>query len=131
MNIIKVLSITLLLASCAGRSPNPCATARPGDTELPCSYLLSEMQEIEGNVKRLLPDSQKTGKNVALGATGALFIVPLFFMDFSEAEKIELEAYQARYNHLVRLYNGKCSVGNAKPIAEMKISLEEKEEKNK
>lgn len=76
-----------------------------------CSDILSEMSEVERKIKILVPDSQKTGKNVALGATGLFFIVPLFFMDFSDAEKVEIEALQERYNYLQRLYRSKncCS----------------------
>ena len=98
-----------------------------GSYLLSCQYMISEMSEIEAKIQRLLPDSQKTGKNVALGATGAFLIVPLFFMDFSDAEKMEVESYQARYNHLARLYNDKkcCS----SPVAPMALVTQDHEQK--
>ena len=115
---IATATLTIALSACAGRNPNPTPIVRPGDDTLSCQYMVSEMSEIEDKVKKLIPDSQKTGKNVALGVTGAFFIVPLFFMDFSEAEKIEVEALQARYNHLARLYNDKkCSSTQIPPMA--------------
>ena len=59
------------------------------------------MREIDENVKKLLPKSNKTGKNVALGVTGAVIFWPaLLFMDFSDAEKLEIEAYKRRYERL-------------------------------
>jgi hypothetical protein len=106
--ISTVLGISLVLASCAGRTPNPTPIVRIGDDNLSCNYIQSEISEIEAKIQKLLPDSQKTGKNVALGVTGAFLLVPLFFMDFSDAEKIEIESLQARYNHLARLYNDKA-----------------------
>ncbi|MDB6096048.1 MAG: uncharacterized protein JWM09_326 [Francisellaceae bacterium] len=110
-SITKGICILLMclqfLTGCAGRTANPVIINQPGDFERNCSYLMSEMSEIQMNINRLLPKESKTGKNVALGVTGAFFIVPLFFMDFSDAEKIEIEAYRSRYNHLARIYNDK------------------------
>ena len=121
------LFLLIILSACAGRTPNPTMVVRPGDEKLSCQYMISEMSEIEAKIQRLLPDSQKTGKNVALGATGAFLIVPLFFMDFSDAEKMEVESYQARYNHLARLYNDKkcCS----SPVAPMALVTQDHEQK--
>lgn len=110
-NILKIsivsITITSLMIGCAGRTANPVPTWQPDDDTMSCTSLISNMQEMENNIQRLIPKSEKTGKNVALGVTGAFFIVPLFFMDFSEAEKIEIESYRSRYNHLTRLYYDK------------------------
>ena len=81
------------------------------------------MGQIQANIQNLIPQFKKTGKNVALGVTGAFFIVPLFFMDFSEAEKTEIEAYRNRYNYLVNLYydkgcNKKSGVQQVKTLPE-------------
>ena len=103
--------LTAMLINCGGRTPNPVMTNRPYDVSMTCASLINEMDEMQANINRLLPDSEKTGKNVALGVTGAFLIVPLFFMDFSDAEKIEIESYRARYNHLARMYNEKkCGI---------------------
>lgn len=104
--ILPLLAI-LAIANCAGRAPNPVTVIQPGDRNLDCDDLESMMSEIQGNINRLMPESEKTGKNVVKGVAGAFFIVPLFFMDFSESEKVEIEAFRSRYNHLARLYNKK------------------------
>lgn len=65
---------------------------------------------------QLVPSTEKTGKNVALGVTGAFFLVPLFFMDFSQAEQIEVNAYRQRYNHLAILAMEKGCETQRKPI---------------
>jgi len=99
-----------LLVACAGRSANPTNVRQPGDERLSCQALSTSMHTIETEVQRLIPESQKTGKNVALGVAGAFFLFPWFFMDFSEAEKAEINAYRMRYNHLMTLYtNKKCA----------------------
>lgn len=113
--IITCLIISMFMAGCAGRTANPISITRPGDDNLSCSYIKGEISEVEAKIQKILPDVSKTGKNVALGVTGAFFIVPLFFMDFSDAEKIEIEALQGRYNHLARLHNDKRCSNTIKP----------------
>lgn len=108
--LLTTLLISTLTAGCAGHAPNPVLVSRPSDSEMSCRSLMAEMEEIDHNIRKLLPKSEKTGKNVALGVAGAFFLVPWFFMDFSDAEKVEIDAYQSRYNHLTRVYNDKqCS----------------------
>tara|TARA_R110002050_G_scaffold847_7_gene6071 strand:- start:44822 stop:45205 length:384 start_codon:yes stop_codon:yes gene_type:complete len=102
-----VLISFVAIAGCAGRSANPVNMHQPGDRDIDCHEIESMLSEIDSNIKKLLPKCEKTGKNVVLGVAGAFFIAPWFFMDFSDAEKTEVEAYRSRYNHLTRLYNRK------------------------
>lgn len=107
LSSIVSMVVTLSLIACAGRNANPTQQVKITDASMSCESILSEMSEIEGKIYKLLPESQKTGKNVALGVTGFFLLVPLFFMDFSDAEKVEIEALRSRYNHLTRLYADK------------------------
>ena len=105
-----MLFVSLMLASCAGRNPNHITVIKPGDETLSCSYIRGEMAEIDRRIQVLLPESQKTGKNVALGAAGVILFPAWFFMDFSDVEKIEIDQLKQRYEHLMRIYNDKqCS----------------------
>jgi hypothetical protein len=102
-HVNKLLSISIcvsLLAACAGRPANPVMVDQVGDNRRTCLSIETEMKAIEVELRRLIPETDKTGKNVALGVAGALFIVPLFFMDLGESEKIEVNAYRQRYNRL-------------------------------
>ncbi len=96
-----VLALSIFFAGCAGREANLVQVRQLGDEQKTCEQLRAEMYFIENEISRLLPKSDKTGKNIALGATGILFIVPLFFMDLKQGEKKEIEAYRQRYNHLL------------------------------
>ncbi len=78
-----------------------------GDERKSCKALEREISYIHDEINILMPQTEKTGKNVALGITGAIFIVPLFFMDLSQAEQMEVNAYRQRYNHLVILAEDK------------------------
>ena len=105
--LVCLLIIVSILNGCAGRTPHPIDVEKFNDRSLSCYALRSEMGEIKGKINKLIPVSNKTGKNVALGAAGLIVFPAWFFMDFSDADKIEMEAYQSRYNHLMRIYNDK------------------------
>ena len=100
------LILALSLGGCAGRTANPTATALPGDKELDCETLEAEMSHLDAEARRRFSQqSGKTGTNVALGIAGWFLLVPWFFMDFSDAERVEAEAMRDRFRHLQRLYN--------------------------
>jgi hypothetical protein len=99
--MIVVIMVLSLIIGCAGRAPNPVMVQKYGDDKMSCQALEREMAFIEGEIHRLVPETEKTNKNVVLGITGLLFIVPLFFMDLSKAEQTEVNAYRQRYNHLM------------------------------
>lgn len=92
--------IVSLLLGCAGRSARPVAQDQVGDGQRSCAAIELEMGQIQSEIQKLTPESDKTGKNVGLGIAGAFLIIPWFFMDLSDAEKAEIAAYQQRYNKL-------------------------------
>ncbi len=90
-------------SGCAGREANLVQIRQLGDEQKTCDALRTELYFVDNEIARLLPKSDKTGKNIALGATGLIFIIPLFFMDLKGGEKKEIEAYRQRYNHLLMI----------------------------
>ena len=112
LNAMAIVVITAaLVIGCAGRAPNPVMIQQYGDDKKSCQALEREMTFIQGEIQRLVPQTEKTGKNVALGVTGFFFIVPLFFMDLSKAEQMEVDAYRQRYNHLLIIAGDKeCGI---------------------
>lgn len=106
----KVTALTLIaltLAGCAGRSAHPITVNQLGDEGKSCQTLQSELVRIENNIQRLIPEADKTGKNVALGVTGLIVWPAWLFMDLSSAEKEEINAYRARHDHLVTIAQSK------------------------
>lgn len=100
---VATLVVMSLLAGCAGRSANPVPIQQYGDDSKSCAALEHDLRFVEGEIRRLIPDTHKAGKNVALGVTGIFFLVPLFFMDLSQAEQVEVNALRQRHNHLLVL----------------------------
>jgi len=119
----KVLLVALLTGSlilgCAGRAANPVMVQQYGDDSRSCGGLEKEMLFIQSEIQRLIPETQKTGKNTALGVSGFFLIVPLFFMDLSDAEQVEVNAYRKRYNHLLIIAGEKNCGIEAEPIPEI------------
>lgn len=113
------LMFTAMIANgCAGRAPTLVMVQQYGDEKKTCLALEREMMFIQGEIQRLIPQTEKTGKNVVLGVTGFFLLVPLFFMDLSQAEQMEVDAYRQRYNHLLILTGDKQCGIEGKPIPE-------------
>ena len=100
---MPVYFISATLSGCAGRAAHPVLIRQYGDENRSCAALESELRFIESEITRLLPKTDKTGKNVALGVAGAFLLVLWFFMDLSQAEQIEIDAFRQRYNYLAGL----------------------------
>jgi hypothetical protein len=120
----------VLLISCAGRAANPVAVHQYGDKRKSCKALEHEIAFIEQEIQRLIPKTEKTGKNVALGITGFFLIVPWFFMDLSKAEQIEVNALRQRHNHLVILSEEKECGLEKKQIPDFQQPTKEKKQDN-
>ena len=104
---VAITSLSLLVTACAGNTPHPVPQTQPGDERMNCSQLRQTIMDNQARILHLVPKQSKTGKNVALGVAGAFVIVPWFFMDFSDAERIEIRALQLRNNWLRNLHEEK------------------------
>ena len=132
MNALKqttaLFTVICMLAACGGRAANPVMTNQYGDDRKSCKALEMEMNNTQGEIQRLIPDTEKTGKNVALGVAGAFLLVPWFFMDLSQSEQIEVNALRQRYNTLAIIATDKNCGFDTKPIPEFtKSATKEKE----
>lgn len=126
--LISLLLTLSLISACGGRAANPIMTAQYGDQRKGCAALETEMMGIQQEIALLIPETDKTGKNVALGVAGAFLLVPWFFMDMSHAEQEEVNAYRQRYNNLASIAADKrCNV-DTRPIPPLKPK--ESEEKS-
>jgi hypothetical protein len=104
-----------------------------GDNQKSCKALEFEIANAESEMQRLLPRSDKSGKNVALGVAGWFLLVPWFFMDFKNAEQTEYEAYRQRYNSLASIAMSKgCDVnpGQYPSVEQMRQEYEKSNKTN-
>jgi len=94
--------VLFFVQGCAGRAAHPVKVAQSGDVEKTCKSLRKETKQIRQNIKKMIHAVKKADKKrTLLMVSGGLLIVPWFFLDLSDADKIETNAKRARHNYLV------------------------------
>jgi hypothetical protein len=131
--VIYVLIGMMFLAGCGGRVANPIPVYLPGDDNRSCEGLKVQMAQLDSDMRRILPKTDKGGSNLLCGVAGVFLIVPWFFMDFKGADKIEYDAMRNRFNHLLVIAAEKnCDTGGSQRIPSVEefknMSKEEKAE---
>lgn len=104
-----VICCSLALSGCGGREAHPIAATNVADGSLDCGAITREFDANERQILSTVKErSQAQGKNIILGATGALIFFPaLFFMDPKSPEKIEIDALRNRNKVLTDLAKSK------------------------
>lgn len=101
---LAALGAALLLASCAGRAPQPVAVVQPTDRYMDCAAILAEVQANNAKVEQLAKDKGlKTTQNVAAGVAGLFIPILWFGMDFQGTADTEITALQNRQQYLAVL----------------------------
>ena len=99
---VLIIVVLFFVQGCAGRAAHPVQVAKSGDTKKACKSLHKETKQIRRNIKKMIPAVKKADKKrTFLLLSGGLLIVPWFFLDLSDADKIEANAKRARHNYLV------------------------------
>lgn len=98
--ICVFISLLIFLTGCAGRQANPIQVYLPGDENRSCQGYMAEIAQLESDMNRILPDTNKFGYNALMFAGGCLILVPFFFMDLKDADKTEWDAMRMRRNRL-------------------------------
>lgn len=123
--ISLVLVVAVFFAGCAGREANPVPAYMPGDENRSCTALKAEVAQLQVDMQRLLPKTDKGLTNALWATAGVFFIVPFFFMDLKDAEKIEFDAMRQRHNRLLVYAAEKgCDFGEVR--AERILSIKER-----
>ena len=100
--LVLIVMVLFFTQSCAGRAAHPVQIAQSGDVKKACKSLRKETKQIKRNIRRMIPAVKKADKKrTLLMLSGGLLIVPWFFLDLTDADKIEANAQRARYNYLV------------------------------
>jgi hypothetical protein len=116
---ILLIIISVFLAGCAGREPNPVSCYAPGDEKLSCESLKQQIGQLQSDMLALLPKTDKSFTNTLWAVGGVVATVPYLFIDMKDAERIEYEAFRRRHNRLLLMAGEKgcCLEGiKAEPI---------------
>lgn len=96
-----LLIVSILCAGCAGTDPNPIRLYSPGDEKKSYSVLKAEIADIDRTIVRKRTEKSKQERENILWFCGGVFlIVPFFFMDLKNNEKVEIDALLQRQDAL-------------------------------
>ena len=99
---VLIVVVLFFVQGCAGRAAHPVQVTQSGDNKKTYKSLRKETKKIRQKVKKMIPAVKKADKKrTLLMLSGGLLIVPWFFLDLTDADKIEANAQRARYNYLV------------------------------
>lgn len=109
MKYAAVAFLTLSLAACAGRAPQPVATVQPQDVNIDCAMITAEIQANNIKVEELASEQGlKVAQNVAAGVAGLVVWPLLFGMDWQGSAGKDVAALQARQQFLTNLAVDRC-----------------------
>lgn len=120
---IGLLALMVMAAGCAGRNAAPVLASRADDVDRTCHELLREESLNQQRMTKLVREDEHIRYANAEVLTDAMFIpvaaplstpyVMIFFpwavgqIDLQDAPQIELTAFQARNENLIKLASGK------------------------
>ena len=101
-SVLMVIFVALFfIHGCAGRAARPVKVTQSGDVGKTCKALQAEMKKYRQNIQKRIPAIKAADKKrTLLMLSGGLLIVPWFFLDLSDADKVEANAIRARHNYL-------------------------------
>ena len=128
--ICFILCCSVFYTGCAGRQANPIPAYLPGDETRSCQALKAEVAQLQADMARLLPKTDKGVTNALWATAGVFLIVPFFFIDLKDAEKIEFDAMRQRHNRLLIIAADRnCDMSGVR--AERIPSVEERKQEAK
>ena len=99
---VLIVVVLFFVQGCAGRAAHPVKVAQSGDVKKTCNEIRHGTKKHRRNLKKMIPAVKKADKKrTLLMLSGGLLIVPWFFLDLTDADKIETNAQRARHNYLV------------------------------
>ena len=102
--VTYLLVLCFFMIGCGGRQAHPILSHQPNDQEKSCDVLRDEINYLNAQYKKKKEEhAGKEALDVALLIGGFFIIVPWFFMDLKDAEKVEYEAITHRIEHLTSL----------------------------
>ena len=101
--VLATIVVVLFFAqSCAGRGALPVKVSQSGDGKKTCNELRHETRKHRKYLKKMIPNIKaEDKKRTLLLISGGLLIIPWFFLDLTDADKVEANAQRARHNYLL------------------------------
>ena len=86
----------------AGRAARPIKVTQSGDVKKTFNEIRHETKKFRRDLKKMIPAIKSADKKrTLLMISGGLLIIPWFFLDLTDADKIEANAQRKRHNYLI------------------------------
>lgn len=96
-----IFATSVVLASCAGRYANPIIANHNSDQQLSCADIRSELSSHERTMVNLQMERSRINRvNINMGIAGSFLLIPLFFINVTDAPEVEQYAIAGRMNKL-------------------------------
>ncbi len=103
-----ILLTSVVLVSCVGRYPSPISATHASDQKISCSRISSELAFHDRAQFNLQIERSRINRhNLTMGIAGFFVLIPLFFLNISDAPEIEQYAIARRMNKLQDLQTRK------------------------
>ena len=97
-----IVVVIFFAQGCAGRAARPIKVTQPDDIKKTCNEIRHETKKFRRDLKKMIPAIKSADKKrTLLMLSGGLLIVPWFFLDLTDADKIEANAQRKRHNYLL------------------------------
>lgn len=100
MKKLCMLILCVAISACTTKRADPIPLYQPGDSTLDCHVLHDEIVRNQDGIMKFVPKTERMLTNTAFIASSAVLLVPIFFTDFSESQRITAQALQQRNNWL-------------------------------
>jgi hypothetical protein len=96
-----ILATAVVLASCVGRHANPILANHSSDRQMSCASIQGELSAHERSMINLQVERSRINRdNINMGIAGTFLLIPLLFINVSDAPEVEQYAIAGRMNKL-------------------------------
>lgn len=107
---IAAITMLLVLSGCVGRHAEPIAANYATDSRLSCTSIIDEIARHQQTLVNLQSERSKINRsNINIGIAGSFLLIPLFWLNVTDAPEVEQYAIGARMNVLTDLQERKGS----------------------
>lgn len=105
---LAILAVTITLSGCAGRHAEPIAANYATDSRLSCIRIVDEIAKHQQKLISLQAERSRINRrNINVGIAGSFLLIPLFWLNVTDAPEVEQYAIGGRLNVLNDLRDSK------------------------
>lgn len=98
---LVMITLTLVISGCVGRHAQPITANYATDSRLPCTGIVDEIAQHQRALVTLQTERSRINRrNINVGIAGTFLLIPLFWLNVTDAPEVEQYAIGGRMNVL-------------------------------